>query len=178
MVAQHVFRCRCCPYCFLALIGKMSRKRERKIKFLKRGKKGEKAHILFLSTSFYLSEGTSQEPQFLLGKMVLPVSCRPLPTGKGGRMRPSAVRCCVPAASRPHQGSASPLPFRALLPGELTLGRHWEGEERVKVLCDLPMEAVSLGRQGLLLYDLHAGWREMVDPSPSPRAEVYFYGGG
>lgn len=89
-------------------------------------------------------------------------------------MRPSAARCCVPAASRPHRGSASPLPFRALSPGELALGRHWEGEERVKVLCNLPTEAVSLGRQGLLLYNPHAGWREMVDPSPSPRAEVVF----
>lgn len=102
------------------------------------------------------------------------MSCRPLPTGKGGRMRPSAARCCVPAASHPHQGSASPLPFRALLPGELTLGRHWEGEERAKVLCDLPTEAVSLGRQGLFLYNPHAEWREMVDPSPSPSAEVVF----
>lgn len=44
----------------------------------------------------------------------------------------------------------------------------------MKVLCDLPVEAVSLGRQSLLLYDLHAGWREILDPSPSPRAEVVF----
>jgi len=42
----------------------------------------------------------------------------------------------------------------------------------VKVLYDLPTKAVSLGIQGLLLYNPLAERREKVEQTPSPRAEA------
>lgn len=75
MVAQHMFRCRCCPYCFLALIGRMSRKRERKRKFKKRKrkKKKERKLIFFFFPLLPISlKVPARSPGFSWGKRCFP----------------------------------------------------------------------------------------------------------